>query len=275
LKAFIKLFLPPILIRLIRLIRFSKSKPNLLYAPAGWDTALKNSSGWNSSQAVGIEKQRWELYCKALKSPGPLAFMHEHDKPTELRDGYHHRNITFAYVLALAALKKEKISILDYGGSLGHTYYYAKAVLPDYINIDFHCKEVPLLVKVAKQLNPNIEWYSDDSCLNKKYDLVIVNGILQYTKDYRDLLQKIVNCVDGYLFLGHLPLVNNRGFVALQRRYGVEMLHYQFDRNELLSQIKLCLVREFLTGIRPYIKNAPEQCELRSFLYKKSAVFPE
>jgi putative methyltransferase (TIGR04325 family) len=268
----IKLFLPPILVKLVRSIKYSLYKPELSYAPAGWDTALKKSDdiGWNSAQAVAIEKQRWESYCKALSGTGPIAFMHEHDNPTELRDGYHHRNITFAYVLALAALKKGRVSILDYGGSLGHNYYFAKAVLPDYIKIDFHCKEVPLMVKAGEQLNKQITWYSDDSCLDRKYDLVIINGVLQYIKDWRHFLSRLVTCVEGHFFLGHLPLVNvAQGFVVLQRRYGTEMLYYQFNRNELLTLIDLCLVREFLTGIQLNIKNAPGQCELRSFLYRK------
>jgi hypothetical protein len=29
------------------------------------------------------------------------------------------------------------------------------------------------------------------------------------------------------------------------------------------------IVREFVVGDRPYIKNAPEQCELRSWLFRK------
>jgi hypothetical protein len=67
-----------------------------------------------------------------------------------------------------------------------------------------------------------------------------------------------------------LPLVDcENGFVVLQRRYDTEMLHYQFNRNELLASIDLCLVREFLTGIRLDIQNAPGECELRSFLYRK------
>jgi len=274
-RELIKLFLPPILVRFVRLLKISKSKHSLIYSPDGWDTELSSSNkkGWDSVNAVEIERKRMDRYCNALKNTGPLGFMHEHDNPTEIRDGYHHRNITSAYVLTLASIKKEKISILDYGGSLGHNYNFAKAVLPNHIDIEFHCKEVASLVNVGKELNPYIKWYSDDSCLNRKYDLIIVNGVLQYLNEWKHLLIKIINCVDGYLFLSHLPLVNyKRGYVALQRRYGQEMLHYQFNRNEVLSQVNLCLVREFLTGIRPYIKNAPEQCELRSFLYKKGEI---
>jgi len=77
--------------------------------------------------------------------------------------------------------------------------------------------------------------------------------------------------------VGHLPLIKDGpGFVAHQRRYHTEMLHYQFNRDEFLSSLThsgLSLEREFLTGIRPIIKDAPEQPELISFLYKKESKY--
>lgn len=60
--------------------------------------------------------------------------------------------------------------------------------------------------------------------------------------------------------------------MALQRHYGTEILHEEFNREvilEVVEGIGFSLMREFLTGIRPYIKNAPEQCELYSWLFKK------
>lgn len=269
LKSILRPFVPPILVKLAKLDFFNK--PLFVYAPHGWNTPIKQSdnSGWNSTHAVEIEKKRWADYINALKGTGPIGFMHEHDDPTEIKDGYHHRNITFAYVLTLVAMQKETISILDYGGSLGHNYYLAKVFLPAHIKIDFHCKEVPMVVELGKELSPHIHWYDDDSCLNKNYDLVIANGLLNYMTDWKELLIKLVDSVGDYLFLGHLPLVNNvNSFVTLQWRYNTEMLHNQLNRNEVLSAVKLPLIREFLTGVHPYMNNVPEQCELISFLFR-------
>ena len=271
LRTLLKLLIPPIFVKLARAKFFVK--PTYEYAPKGWNTPLKQNEdeGWNSVEAVKIESDRWDAYCRALEGPGPIGFMHEHDDPTEIKEGYHHRNVTFGYVFALSAINKETISILDYGGSLGHNYYLAKAFLPDNVKIDFHCKEVPRLVEIGRQLAPHITWYSDDKCLERKYDLVIVNGVLGYIRDWQVLLTKISSCIEGYLLLGHIPVVvKSQGFVMLQRRYKSEMLHYQFNKAELLSSIKLPMEREFITGVFPIIENAPEQCELRSFLFKKN-----
>jgi len=79
--------------------------------------------------------------------------------------------------------------------------------------------------------------------------------------------------VNKYLFLGHLPLVDGGpGFVAIQRRYGAIMLHEQFNPGRIVDVVGktgLRMTREFLTGVRPYIKNAPQPCELRSYLFRR------
>ncbi len=79
-------------------------------------------------------------------------------------------------------------------------------------------KDVPRLVDIGKKLNPNITWYYEDDYLNRQYDLIIVNGVLQYVVDLRKILTKIDQSVDGCLFFGYVPVVTKReGFVMLQR----------------------------------------------------------
>ena len=70
------------------------------------------------------------------------------------------------YLLALTAHQKDAISVLDWGGALGHYYQIGRAVLPD-VKIDFHCKEMPKLAAVGQRLNPEVHWYVDDSCLDR------------------------------------------------------------------------------------------------------------
>jgi hypothetical protein len=112
---------------------------------------------------------------------------------------------------------------------------------------------------------------NQDVSLNVEY-LIIVNGVLQYVENWQELLAKIEQSVDGCLFLGHVPVVTqSEGFIMLQQRYNSEMLHYQFNKEEFLSYIKLPMVREFITGVFPFIENAPEQCELRSFLFIRNS----
>ena len=76
-----------------------------------------------------------------------------------------------------------------------------------------------------------------------------------------------------YLFLTRVPVVESAAsFVAVQDAYGTRMLHAQFNKDELLeavAQTGLDLVRELVVGDRPLVKGAPEQCELRGWLFRR------
>jgi putative methyltransferase (TIGR04325 family) len=275
-KKILELFIPPILIKSVQAVRNLFQKPLLEYAPDGWNTRLNNdrNQGWNVDSVIDNEKGKWDLFCKNLEGSGPLGFSHEHSDLTVLHDkNFHNVHISYAYVLALTAHHKDRISVLDWGGSLGHYYLIGKAVLPDVV-LDYHVKEVPLMAEAGKQLNPDVNWHDDERCLEKGYDLVMLNGSILYLKDWVETLQRIANSVKEYLFLFRLPVVQNSPtFISIERLYNSQMLHQQINQAELLAAVKetgLILMREFVVGSPPYIKNAPEQCEMRGWLLKRN-----
>lgn len=288
LKWAIKLFVPPIVLGVVRFVlRLGRpvkeqgdasDRPCLEYAPAGWDTKLFDTmTGWNSPTVIAEEEAKWKAFCRNAAGSGPLGFSHEATDLSFLRDVRQHNvHISFAYVLALAAHRRDSLSVLDWGGALGHYYVIARAVLPD-VHFEYHCKEMPLLVEAGKRLNPEVVWHADDSALDRTYDLVIIDGSLQCMRDWREFLARAVMAVapGGYLLLTRVPMVEGAPFVAIQRVYCAVMFHQQFNRKELLGMVEnsgLRMVREIVVGDRPCIVNAPEQCELRGWLFRKDAV---
>jgi putative methyltransferase (TIGR04325 family) len=282
----LKLFIPPIVIKGARFAQNLLQKPDLYsigfhtleYAPNGWQTQLNNNrnKGWSVNSVIDTEKVKWDIFCLNLEGPGPLGFSHEHTDLSVIRNpNFHNVHISYAYVLALAAHKKDSISVLDWGGALGHYYLVGKAVLPN-VDIDFHVKEVPLMAKAGEQLNPEVHWYSDETCLKRNYDLVMMTGSIPYMEDWVDVLHRIAPSIKEYLYISRLPVVQNSpSFVAIQNLYNSQMLHQQINQKELLetvNEIGLTLVREFVVGDRPYIKKAPEQCEVRGWLFKKETM---
>jgi putative methyltransferase (TIGR04325 family) len=262
---------------LIALLK-ARVRPDLEYAPDGWNTPLPSSraSGWNSGGVVSSEVSKWEAYIDNLRGAGPLGFSHEHGDLSVVRNvSFHNIHVSYAYVLALAAHKKDVLRVLDWGGGLGHYYLLGKAVLPD-VKLEFHCKEMQGIADSGRKLNPEVHWHTEEDCLSRTYDLVMINGSLQYMPDWKDMVRKIAASVDagGYLFLTRLPVVESSGsFVAVQRAYGTRMLHGQFNEEEVLGILEgasLVLLREFVVGDRPRIKGAPEQCELRGYLFRQT-----
>jgi len=206
----------------------------------------------------------------------PLGFSHENTDQSVVRNpSFHNVHISYAYVLALAAHKKDRISVLDWGGALGHYYQVGKAVLPE-VDIDFHVKEVPMMVRAGKQVNPEVHFYDDETCLERDYDLVMMSGSIPYMEDWADILHRVARSTGKYLFISRLPIVEKSpSFVSVQRLYHSQMLHQLINQTELLETAKktgLKFVREFVVGDRPYIKGAPEQCEVRGYLFKRETV---
>ena len=271
----LKLFIPPIIFTGANFVKRKFGKATLEYAPQGWKTRFDSgeNQGWNVDSVVDTEKGKWDDFRRNLEGHAPLGFSHEHTDMSIIRNPYFHNvHISYAYVLALAAHKKARISVLDWGGALGHYFLIGKAVLPD-VSIQYHVKEIPLMAEAGKILNPEIHWHTDESCLEREYDLIMMNGSLGYIEEWEDLLQRIARSVKEYLFLFRLLVVQSSpSFLSIQRLYDSRMLHQQFNQKEFLETVEktgLTLVREFVLGERPYIKGAPEQCEMRGWLFKK------
>ena len=274
----LRLLTPPIVARAFARLRPSPKDYILEYAPDAWDAMRPPDAGqvggWNAENVAETEREKWDAFCRNLEGPGPLGFAHEHPDLSVTRHvPFHNVHMTYAYLLALTARHKDEISVLDWGGALGHYYKIAQAVLPD-VKIDFHCKEVPKLAAAGERLNPDVHWYSDDSCLERSYDLVMMNGSLQYMKNWREELVRVAAAAKQFFFLTRLPVVENSpSFPARQRIYGTEMIHLQLNQDEVLQVAEragLKLFREVVVGDRPYIHNAPEQCELRGWIFKAS-----
>jgi len=274
-KRFIRTWIGPGWIRLAQRILWPVYRPRLVFAPQGWDTPVRQglSDGWNSKDLVAERERGWNKIAQACASTGPLGFSYEDPDSRETRNvEYHNIHMIFAYALALAVHKKDDISVLDWGGGLGHYYLLAKAFIPD-VHLDYSCVEVPAVVEVGKKLNPVVRWYSDERYASKTYDFVMVNASLQYVKDWHGFIKRICATVNDYFLLMRIPVVEHvPGFVAVQNESGTQMLHQQFNSVELLGWVEktgLKLMREFVIGDRPFIKNAPEQCEMRGWLFRR------
>lgn len=244
--------------------------PRFRYAPDPGN-GDRPGGGWNEERVVAEERAKWAAFDALLASTQPLGFSHEEQRIADSRNLYHHNvNLAFAYALALAAGSTAKVSVLDWGGGLGHYYKLARALFPD-LELDYHVKEVAAVAAAGKAHLPSVTWHSDQRCLDADYDLVLVNGSLQYMEDWDGFLASAARSVRRYLLLTRVPVVQKtRRYAAIQSAYGTEMIHWQFNERELLrvmASTKLRLVREILVGGSPYIRGAPEQPEMRGWLF--------
>lgn len=258
--------LPPLLADSIRRLRRRLRPPPavLEYSSSGWDESVLSgaSSGWNVDSVVEATRAENVESERSLLNGGPLGVGHQHNL-----------HVSFAYVLARTAHCKTSVSVLDWGSGLGYYYLVARAAVPE-VSVEYHCKETPVLAAAGQKVIPEAAWYSDETCLGRGYDLVMLSGSLQYAQDWQGQLRRISNAASEWLYITRLPVVEKvPTFAAVQRIYGSVMLHWQFNRASVLSFVEslgFVAEREFEIGDRPYVKDAPEQCELRGWLFRRA-----
>ena len=284
-KATLRDLTPPILWRAVRKLRAvlvgeDHSEPKAReweYIPEGWSYARTHPEvkGWNVQDVLETYKQKWPRFVTMVQGTGPLGVAHESDLATNADIHSHNTMMAFAYALALAARHKDALSMLDWGGGIGHYYLLAQALLPD-VRIEYHCKDVPLLAEYGARLFPDQRFYADESCLERTYDFVLASASLHYSEDWRRVLAGLARATGGYLYITRLPTVAQApSYVFIQRPYAygynTEYLGWCLNKAEFLaeaSRLGLTLVREFVIGEQPPIVNAPGPCQYRGFLFR-------
>ena len=274
---FIKLLTPPVFIRLAKLLLVDRGLIEWEYIPAGWAYAETHSQvkGWDVRDVLKVYKRKWPRFVAMVEGTGPLGVAHESDLTSNTDINSHNTIMSFAYAIALAAHHLESLSMLDWGGGVGHYYLLARSLLTN-VRIDYHCKDVPVLAEYGAQLFPEQHFYIDESCLGRTYDFILASASVHYTEDWQGLLAGLARAAHGYLYITRLPTVLQApSFVFIQRPYAygynTEYLGWCLNRASFLSEAEksgLTMVREFVIAERPSIANAPEQCQFRGFLFR-------
>ncbi len=254
------------------------SRPEWEYLPQGWASRDEKIKGWDVESIVRTQMGKWPSFLRALEGAAPLGVAHEANEITNDLLPAHNILLSYGYVLLRAALKRDRVSVLDWGGGIGHYYIISKALLDDKVALDYAIKDVPTLCRGGRALLPDVTFYdNDDSALATSYDLVFASTSLQYAVEWRDALGRLAKSARHYLYVTNIPIVEKApSFVVVQRPYAygydTEYLGWFFNRQEVLecaASHGMRLVREFLVEARPAVYGAPEQGEYRGFLFER------
>ena len=245
--------------------RLFASVDHMAYAPQGWATALPGGIDRDAYWLSLIDRERavYERLVTQAQGGAPLLEVHG-DCDITLA--------VFGYVLALTALAKQRVMVLDYGGNLGEYYWLGRAMVPG-ITLDYHCKELPAVAKSGREINAAVTFHSDDSCFDRPYDLVMFIGSMQYLPDWQEVLRRAAKATGSYLLLCNVATVKNvASFVATSRSSGVTTLQIQLNRDDVVTTVEragLRLMRELPMGAHPPVANAPEQPAYAGWLFQR------
>jgi putative methyltransferase (TIGR04325 family) len=193
----LKEFIPPVLLKYIT---------GFFYGWNGnystWDEAQKKCSGYDSDIIFTKVK---ESLLKVKK--GEAVF----ERDSVLFDKIHY-SFPLLSGLSIVALKNNgKLNVLDFGGSLGSSYYQNKNIFKDINEFNWSIVEQPHFVKEGLNTfaDKNLHFFYDvKSCMEKyQIDVLLLASVLQYLEEPYLFLDEILSKNIEYIIIDRTPIL--------------------------------------------------------------------
>ncbi|MCX6291728.1 MAG: methyltransferase, TIGR04325 family [Bacteroidetes bacterium] len=196
-KPLIKDFIPPFLARKLTAT---------LYGWRGnyssWTEAKKKCSGYDSETI--FNKVRSAL----LKVKNGEA---TYERDSVLFDTIHY-SFPLVSALALVALNNgSKLNVLDFGGSLGSSYYQNRNLFSELELLNWNVVEQPHFVKEGQSTFADEQlhfFYDIDTCMSEnRVDVLLLSSVLQYLENPYDFLEMVFAKRFEYIVIDRMPLL--------------------------------------------------------------------
>jgi hypothetical protein len=151
LRLLLKAVVPPFLWVAAGALLKRKQLPDWTLCPQGFDGT--QSRGWNLARVAESERARFAVFREKVVAPAHLGVAHEVEDVRAEHPWAHNLAMTWGYVLASAAAGQTHLSVLDWGGGLGHSFLLARSLWPD-LTLDYSVKDLTEMVKVGREFLP-------------------------------------------------------------------------------------------------------------------------
>ena len=207
-RKLIKLLTPPIIHIILNKIKFSKYGWKGKYKT--WEDAKRLSSGYDNE--VIIKKVRESMMAVKL---GLAAYE---------RDSVLFKDAKYNWPLLTALLfsqsKSGHLSVIDFGGSLGSSYFQNKKYLIHFKNLKWGIVEQPSFVDVGKKefQSDKLKFYNSvEECNNKiNPKTLILSSVLQYLEEPYKHLENLLSYNYETIIIDRTPFVLENEYVTIQ-----------------------------------------------------------
>jgi putative methyltransferase (TIGR04325 family) len=204
-KFIIKLILPPFIIFFYKKIRHN---PNVFEGIYNTFEEVPVTSEYNNEATQNQIKENLTILLSDYKK--------NIDYPkAEIRS-----QITNLLPLLISLIDKEKVSILDFGGSAGETYIDCMNKLKTKKRIDYFLYDFEETINIGRKLFLGFKHkYLKINFINKlsevkKFDIIYFGSSLQYFSDYKSILLAAISKNPRYIFLTDNFMVKNHSTYA-------------------------------------------------------------
>ena len=198
-SSFAKHWLPPVLQQ-----KLTRRKMNSFDGPfSSWEEAEKGSAGYNSDLIL-------EKVLKATLSVKNGEAVYERD--SVLFDDTHYSWPVLSGLMWTAARFDGRLSVLDFGGSLGSSYFQNRNFLSSLNDLQWSVIEQDHYVVAGQKFiqDDSLSFYSTiKECVTaRKPNVVILSSVLQYLKDPYSILEELCQ-INVDVILIDMTIVSN------------------------------------------------------------------
>ena len=190
LKNFFKNWVPPVLVRVIR----AKTAVSWHGDYGSWEDARKVSAGYDDEVILDKVKEA------SLKVKSGKAIF---ERDSVIFNEVHYAWPFLAGLMWIAAQTKGELNVIDFGGSLGSTYFQNKKFLRALTRVRWNIVEQKHYVETGKKYfeDEELRFYDDiEDCLDQSSaDSIIFSSVIQYIDRPYALLKKIKSL--GFKFI--------------------------------------------------------------------------
>lgn len=207
-KNVLKPFTPPIFLSLFKKL----TSKNISYTGnfKTWQDAVNKSTGWD--KAAIFEKVRTSA---KLVKDGKAAYE---------RDSVIFDKIQYAWPLLAClehiALADNHLSLIDFGGSLGTTYFQNKHFLQPITSLQWYVVEQPHYVECGMQefedQHLKFEYSIEDVIKNNRINCLLTSGAMQYFEHSVEWFQKFQNYHFEYILFDRISFIEGDERISVQ-----------------------------------------------------------
>jgi putative methyltransferase (TIGR04325 family) len=202
LKEIIKLVTPPVFIHLAKWL--SGNRPKHTYDLSGnyhsWDEAMAASTGYASE--IILEKTKAAL----LKVKNGEAV---YERDSVLFDEIHYAWPMLAGLMWVTARSGGRLNVLDFGGSLGSSYFQNRVFLSALFGVRWNIVEQPRHVETGKKLfeDDRLRFYGSvaDCLADTKPNVVLLSGVLQCLEHPYTVFEQIQKIPCDHIIIDRMP----------------------------------------------------------------------
>ena len=235
---------PPVLLKIYRKLfvskqnkaRAVKEKPGFYNNYNSWQESKNECTGYE--EASILEKVKDSL----LKIKNGEAV---YERDSVIFNEKQYSEELLVALLDIAVKNNFELNVLDFGGSLGSTYYQNKSRLTEIKSLKWNIVEQTHFVKVGNESFADHElnfYYTIEDCLlENNVNVVILSGVLQCIEHSNELIEKIISSNIPNIIVDRTALIKgNKGRISKQVVpdwiYKASYPIHFFNEKELVSQ---------------------------------------